>query len=339
MLRRALWRLLLIVTVSLVGLTPAPSAAAPAALQDACPEPNDEFQAACFLSGAAPVPGTLGAPEDVDAFRFESLDFNAIARISMTDAPFPYRLVLTDWDGKEMARSEPTEGRELIEMQLSAPGSYYVFVYASTSQVSSQPYYLAVQMLYATPNAPRVLYRQDFREGGSRLPAPGQGVQLAGVGGKLAITFTQAGAEGRSIWAPWIPVTRADDFTMAFDTRSRGGSRIFHVMSFANTDAWNYFQLAIGDHCGCVFFQQRINRAWTDLLPAERHRPVNIEGAVNRNVFRYINGEAILNVNGEEIFRTGDLLRIGGPIYLTSYSIGEPGTLNIDNVLVIAPPQ
>ena len=40
--------------------------------QDVCPEPNDTFQAACFLGKDSDALGFISTPNDVDAYRIDS---------------------------------------------------------------------------------------------------------------------------------------------------------------------------------------------------------------------------------------------------------------------------
>ena len=157
-------RRLLVVLVMLAGLTGGPRSAPPVALagslsqqQDACPEPNDEFQAACSFGGGGEVLGYIGHPDDVDAYRFEALDFDATASVVV---PFPYQAVIADWRGDVVAASMSVVGDgEQVAAPLLVPGTYYVFVRSRTSDVNAdQPYRLAISLDYAG-----LLHRSSIR--------------------------------------------------------------------------------------------------------------------------------------------------------------------------------
>src|SRR5215207_11119819 len=54
---------------------------------DVCPEPNDSFQAACFLGKDAPALGFISTPKDIDAYRIEVYDFNTDVHVEMPQMP------------------------------------------------------------------------------------------------------------------------------------------------------------------------------------------------------------------------------------------------------------
>src|SRR5688572_19489706 len=64
-----------------------PAVLGPAAQGDPCPEPNDTFQAACYLGPSSDARGFLSAPNDVDAYRIEVLDFNTDVHVEMPSMP------------------------------------------------------------------------------------------------------------------------------------------------------------------------------------------------------------------------------------------------------------
>src|SRR5437764_15432746 len=53
--------------------------------QGDCSEPNNDFQTACFIGPGAQVSGTLEAADDIDAYRFETLDFGAHVQLALLD--------------------------------------------------------------------------------------------------------------------------------------------------------------------------------------------------------------------------------------------------------------
>src|SRR5919112_919563 len=70
--------------------------------EDVCPEPNNDFQAACFLGTGADALGFISSEDDIDAYRFEVYDFNSTAHVEIADQPVPYQFVVSDWNGDEL---------------------------------------------------------------------------------------------------------------------------------------------------------------------------------------------------------------------------------------------
>src|SRR5690242_28764 len=116
----------LIVGLSLVPLlSPVlsqPAQALPALGQDVCPEPNDTFQAACYLGPGADASGFISNPNDIDAYRIEVLDFNTDVHVEL-QAPGPYKVELANWNGDVIASSNPGGPGQVIDTTVPIPGS------------------------------------------------------------------------------------------------------------------------------------------------------------------------------------------------------------------------
>ena len=124
------WRsrlMLLIVGVLVVmgvGLSALRASPAAAKGDDVCPEPNNAFQAACFLGADADALGFISQPDDSDAYRFEVRDYGAMVQVTLADRPLPYRVNIADWNGEVVAGGESGS----VQTRLILPGSYYIFV-------------------------------------------------------------------------------------------------------------------------------------------------------------------------------------------------------------------
>jgi hypothetical protein len=117
--------------------------------QDPCPEPNDEFQQACSLGPDTDTSGFISSPTDVDAYRFQALDFGVQTHIELASPTGPYAIALGDWDGRTLAISSDNNGQQAIDATLPMPGAYYLFVQSPTGQFSdTSPYHLAVHFTY-----------------------------------------------------------------------------------------------------------------------------------------------------------------------------------------------
>src|SRR3954469_10968054 len=131
----------LIVSVSIGALlVPGSSVPARALGQDVCPEPNDTFQAACYLGPSSDATDYISSPNDVDAYRIEVLDFNTDVHVEM-NIPLPYKAELANWNGDIIASSSRDGGSEVLDTTVPIPGSYYIFVHSSNGQFSdARPY-------------------------------------------------------------------------------------------------------------------------------------------------------------------------------------------------------
>src|SRR3954454_23384965 len=98
MLRRALHvlRVSSIAAILLSQVSQIPVAQAKG--EDVCPEPNDDFQSACYLGPGSDALGFISHPDDIDAYRFEALDFNTTAHVEIVDQSALYQFVIAKWD-------------------------------------------------------------------------------------------------------------------------------------------------------------------------------------------------------------------------------------------------
>ena len=154
-MQRSIMRLVVALTV-LAVVSGGVGAAPPVALagapleQAACAEPNNEFQAACVLPTGWDVTGTIEKADDVDAYRFVVLDFDAVARVDLFDLPAAYDAHIADWRGDVIASSSPSGGQsEMAQVALTMPGVYYVFVRSKAGAFNAtQPYHLTATVDY-----------------------------------------------------------------------------------------------------------------------------------------------------------------------------------------------
>src|SRR5690349_17019476 len=100
--------------------------------QDVCPEPNDTFQAACFLGKDSDALGFISTPTDVDAYRIEVYDFNTDVHVEMPKMPAPYKVELANWNGDVIATSGRDGAGEVIDTTVDLPGAYYIFVHSAS---------------------------------------------------------------------------------------------------------------------------------------------------------------------------------------------------------------
>src|SRR5688572_11393462 len=104
---------------------------------EACPEPNDMSQTACYLASGSAALGVIACPDDVDGYRIETRDFGVRVNLELLDRPFPYRLSLVNFDGTLLSISDDAR----INATLDLPGSYYAFVESVTGDVDPErPY-------------------------------------------------------------------------------------------------------------------------------------------------------------------------------------------------------
>jgi hypothetical protein len=305
--------------------------------QDACPEPNNDFQSACFI--ASTTQGVLHAPDDVDAYRFEALDFGTRVQVALLDPPGPYRLTLADWTGQVVASSSMQEGSEVIDAQVGPPGSYYVFVDSKTGEVSPEPYRLLYQPTYAGA-PPEQLFSREFGPGsGDTAYPPTPEADFLGGGGKVTIVMKVGGSPERPREADVTLGPSVADFTLAVDSRLANAETsvdAVYVVGFRATDDAGY-RLLIDVHKSAARLQFVRGGAATDLTDWVTSGAIDTQGGVNRTVIRAVGPSIRVNMNGQDLFEASGPSAQGGRFKLGLITESEPPIVSFDNVLVTTP--
>lgn len=338
--RQRLPSLLLALTVSLALLLPA--APPVAAGDDVCPEPNDAFQQACFLGTGAEALGFLSRTNDVDAYRIESLDFNADLRVELADMPFAYRVHLADWQGKIVGESRDEGGKQVIAQKLGPPGAYYLFVDSRFGEFSDgAPYRLGARLTYlgGTPN---VRYSTEFRHGAGDQWA----VESNDVGryyardGRYHVDMTAGGEGGLAAvaWTYWGQAEPYRDFTLITDARMttpdlEGG----FFIAFRSRGDGDTYALVINNTSGEFFMRHFQGTTARHLVPLSPVTGMNAPPNINRIVVRSIGNQHIVNVNGTEIANFRDDALREGRIGLGAFAMNEPVNVVFDNIIVTSP--
>ena len=310
--------------------------------QRPCAEPNNDFQSACFLGPDVQAESTLESSDDVDAFRFETLDFGAHVQLALLDPPGPYRLNLADWTGKVVAESTLQEGSEVIDAQLGPPGSYYVFVDSRTGQVDpSQPYRLLYQPTYASDAPPKLLYSREFRPGAEDNAYPSTDeADFQGSGGKVTVIMKVGGSPEVPREAGVSLGPRVNDFTMAVDARMANAETAVDAVYFIGFRSINdgpAFRLLIDIQHSAVKLQQVRPDGSTDLSDWVQTDAIDARGGVNRTVIRAVGQTFQINMNGQNVLESSGPTTPGGRFVLGIITQGEPPIISYDNVLVSVP--
>lgn len=336
---RVVARLTLVVVLALTSVL-IPTSARLLGATDACPEPNDEFQQACSPGPGAELIGTIDRPDDVDAFRIEVLDFDATVRLELKEAPAPYRFVMGDWAGRQIATSNDSSGFEALETKLRIPGSYYVFVQSTTGEYSeTRPYRVTMSTVYASPNVPRVLYSRDFRDTSiPELPTVSDtGVNLREENGGYVLSLlgdaaTHPDTARTSIFGPMLP-----DFTMTMDARVIGGDKPTVGFVFRSASAANYNVVTVDlpDYKICLL-------TLVEGHPQRTGRPCITDDSVEkldvlRTTIRVMGDQVCVGINAthtrvyQENQYTAGRIGVGG-VFTNALT-----TYRFDNILVTTP--
>ena len=328
-------RALLAALVVGAALLAPPNPAVQARGEDACPEPNNRFQEACYLGPESEALGFISAPNDTDAYRIEVLDFNVDVHVEMTDRPLPYRVELADWNGTTVASS--MDG--LIATTLSQPGSYYIFVDSPTGQFSdSRPYVIFRRLHYPGSKIPDILYSGEFRAGGSQgFTGSYEYADYTEEGGRYTIAMKMGGVpdDPTLAWAWWGPVLT--DFTLTVDSRLTNGANAGFMVYFRRADDNNFYVLLVDVRDG----QARVNKVedgeMTGTTNWRRVESIDTAGGVNRVVVHCAADDIQIYINGQRAFNLGDAAHRAGQFGFGAVTWGAPPIINFDNVLVTTP--
>ena len=316
-----------------VILVPAPSVRA----ADPCPEPNDEFQAACNLSPRTPAVGTLSQPGDVDAYRIQVLDFNTTVHLELTNRPKDYQIELADWEGLVIA-SGPNGTLDTV---LRVPGAYYAFVRSPSDQYGEdQPYQLSLRTTYPTGQPPTVLYASDFRSEAvtactdTNGPAPST---CDADGGRVSIAVS-GGSTPEAPTSAWLwvgpPMT---DFTIVLDARVTTTARnAGWQVVFRDVDYGNGLGVSVDVVTGRVMVAKGV-AGDVRTLSSELQPDALRAAGVNRIVVRGLGPDIHVFVNGTLVAQVTDDSVTSGHVGFYAYSFGDPFSARFDNVLVTTP--
>jgi hypothetical protein len=308
--------------------------------EDVCPEPNDDFQSACFLGTGADALGFISNENDIDAYRFEVYDFNSTAHVEIADQPVPYQFVVADWNGEEIGRSQTNGGREIADVALQMPGSYYVFVQTRTGQFSDgAPYRISTRIDYVGA-APRPTYRGDFRAGeNDEGDTTREAVDFIRSGGKLTIVGKVPGSKDAWAGGTWWLGDSGDDFTITFDSRIQAGSSAGYRLQFggANANAFeNVFTIIVDASNREAVLGQYVGREYRRLAGWAKVPTLAEPGRVNRTTVDVRGGVVKLFVNKAEVLSWEGKVP-PGKFAIGSASWDDPATVSFDNVLATAP--
>jgi hypothetical protein len=337
-------RLVLVAVVTMASGLWSPAAARG---EDVCPEPNNAFQAACFLGPDADALGFISQPQDSDAYRFEVRDYGVTVQVNLADRPLPYGVNIADWNGDIIAGGEGGS----VQTRLPLPGSYYIFVYSVDGQSSdSAPYRLHYGSTYATQPVPEVLYAAEYR-GGERDVFTNSGTnrhvdetgEYVIEGGRVMFALTASGTgeepDGATLYLwpePPDPGPVVEDFSMVVDARLVKGTAAGYGIVFRATDEDNYYKLEVSIYDQQVTLSKIVGGELEPIVDWLDAPSVNTNG-VNRTVLRMVKNEVRANINGQEVLRATDDTFARGALGYGVTTWGDPPTLTFDNVLVTTP--
>jgi hypothetical protein len=342
--------LAIVLVVATLGLLTPP---AQARGEDVCPEPNDAFQAACYLGPAADALGFLSHPGDVDAYRVEVLDFGAGLQVELADRPLPYRLHLANWNGEVMA----SDADGTVAATLPLPGSYYLFVDAPDGQVSAdRPYRIVPRLTYPGP-PPQVLRSTDFAsEADETFSGSDPNADYSKEGGRFVVTLKRPGTsqESQHALGTWGPT--ASDFTLTVDSRivggsadpTKGGYSIFFRSQIGYTrneavpdqpgfrpgDRGYYIEVSASGQVRLWVIENQTDRPLTGWIRTGAATP---NFGVNRMVIQATGPTIRVLLNGREALTVEDATHTSGRFAFGALSWAEPNSARFDNVLLTTP--
>ena len=301
------------------------------AADDPCPESNDTFQTACFLGQDDDAIGYLASADDVDAYRIEALDFNALVHIRLEERPLPYQIELADWNGQVIA-SGPNG---TIDKTLAQPGAYYIFVHPSDGRASpSAAYRLSRRFDYLSGKTPDILYSNELRFGAEPEARVDTGAEYSSEGGRFTIKMTAPGSPGNatgalSVWGPELT-----DFTLTIDSRMQSEGLAGYYIFFRLSDNVGYVVFVSAER---LVGLGKAGGGESIPLAAATPRSVDLNGGVNRTTIHCVGDEIRIWINGEEVIRHRDATRLKGRFGFGAVTTGAPPTVTFDNILATTP--
>ena len=341
--RSTLLALLFTLALPLSGALPdAPHVAA----QEACPEPNNEFQQACELRTGTPAQGVLSTDGDIDAYRVEALDFHARVHLELSGGRPDHRISLVNWNGEVLASAVQAPAAQTSPIRLDhavgPPGAYYVFVDAVTGLGEpSAPYRLSLSMEYPAGRTPRVLFASAFSAGDTttactsgRGPAP---AACAGESGRFTIELGEGSTEAdpTSAWL-WVG-PEASDFTFTVDTRLIKDARNAALQIDLRAQDYDHgYGVALVPREGLVVISKTVAGQVTQLASASRPDITSPTG-VNRLTVTAAGTALHIGLNGQAVIGTTDSTFATGRVGFFAFTYDEPFAARIDNVLLTTP--
>lgn len=316
--------------------------------RDVCPEPNDTFQAACYLGPDSEPEGFISTSSDVDAYRIEVLDFHTDVHVELA-MPLPYEIYLADWNGKIMAQSSPSPGGAALDHTVDIPGSYYIFIRSGSGAFSdSRPYTLFRVLTYhVETKIPDILFSSEFRPddpSGAPIGTNQFSDEYSEAGGRYTIKMKNGGSyehPGQAWFLPHNP--NVTDFTMTVDARvvngADSGVQLFFRKQGSDASQNNTYFVTVDTKDGQVKLSKWVDDelVGTDWVSTSA---VNTGGGVNRIIVRAFQGDILVVVNGEEMFDVSDDSFRGGRIGFGAIAWEErPPEVNFDNILITTPTE
>lgn len=314
---------------------------------DPCPEPNDTFQTACYIGPGAPATGYISSVDDIDAYRFEALDFGVDAHVELTTKPAPYRLNIADWRGRIL-----TSTKDQTDLTLGPPGSYYIFVDSETGEFDpNNPYVLSRQLTYPGYTIPDRMYASDFHPGseGKEQAFTGETdlARFVNEKGRYTVNMKAGGTAEDPSWAAgwWGP--QFSDFTMTVDSRIEDGSTdptdnglvVFFRSNLKGPEATysGYFlQVNGAGHSRLGMYE---NGRYTNLTRWTTGPDDFSPGEASRTVVRAAGSDILININGWDIHNLKNDRLKSGNFAFGAINWADPETIHFDNILVTTPSE
>ena len=319
-----------------------PSIFGPATQGDPCPEPNDTFQAACYLGPSSDARGFISTPNDVDAYRIEVLDFNTDVHVEMPSMPAPYKIELANWNGDIIATSGSANGGEVIDTTVDLPGAYYIFIHSAGGGFSpNRPYQLFRALTYPGASIPDILFTSEFRQGAKEaVEGETEFATHAEDGGRYTISMKIPGVPEDPAQAWWTGFgPELTDFTMTLDARVVNKVDAGFSVFFRHNDNDNTYVLAVDGKDGQVLLMKRVNGEAAGNTGWQPSSAVDVNGGVNRVVIRCFEDQIRVNVNGEDVFDMRDGTFRKGRIGIGTIAFGPPPVISFDNIIITTPSE
>jgi hypothetical protein len=313
----------------------------PAEQSDVCPEPNDTFQAACYLGPSSDALGYISSPNDVDAYRIEVLDFNTDVHVELPSMPAAYKVALANWNGDVIADSSASGGGQVIDTTVDIPGAYYIFVHSAAGGFSpNRPYQLFRALTYPGSSIPDILFTSEFRQG-AREAVEGETefATHAEDGGRYTIGMKIPGEPqdpSQAFWTGFGP--EISDFTMTLDARVVNKVDAGFSVFFRHNGNDNSYILAVDGKDGQVQLAKYVNGEFTG-TGWQSSSAVDVDGGVNRVVIRCFEDTIRVNVNGEDVFDIRDGSFQKGRIGIGAIAFGPPPVISFDNIIITTPSE
>lgn len=319
-----------------------PAVFGPAAQSDPCPEPNNSFQAACYLGPSSDARGYISTPNDSDAYRIEVLDFNTDVHVEMPSMPAAYKLQLANWNGDIIATSSPSGSGEAIDTTVDIPGVYYIFVYSSNGSFSAtRPYQLFRALTYPGASIPDIIQALEFRDGSlESVVGESEFAVHKQEGGRYVIEAKLPGTPEDPSQAWWTGFGQElTDFTMTLDARVVNKVDAGFSVFFRHNDNDNTYVFAVDGKDGQVLLMKRVNGEAAGNTGWQPSSAVDTDGGVNRVVIRCFEDQIRVNVNGEDVFNMRDGTFRKGKIGIGTINFGPPPIISFDNIIITTPTE